>query len=182
MQAAHDGRVCYAADEFYLAAGQPIPDAGYYGDFDQLENGVGLLALLMDEFASALENEEPTATQRSVALATGVGAAPFLREMAEQACQAFTGLDAQVFPIVNDFFGHDITVAGLVTGGDIVRQLEQPERFQELLIPSVMLRHEGDLFLDGMSLDELTEQLGIPVRVVANDGFELLDAMLNRLQ
>jgi NifB/MoaA-like Fe-S oxidoreductase len=100
--------------------------------------------------------------------------------MAERAVEKFPGLSVRVFAIANDFLGHDITVAGLVTGQDILRQLEQPQQYQELLIPAVMLRHEGDLFLDGMSLTELEQNLSVPVRTVANDGYELLDAMLGR--
>jgi NifB/MoaA-like Fe-S oxidoreductase len=180
MREKHGVRVCYAADEFYLAAGREIPPAEFYGDFDQLENGVGLIALLADEFDAALEDEPATSSSRKIVIATGVAAAPFITDMAGRAMGKFSGLDVRVFPIVNDFFGHDITVAGLVTGGDIVRQLDGLNDVEELLIPSAMLRHEGDLFLDGVSVEELEERLGVPVRVVDNDGYELLNAMLGR--
>lgn len=176
----HGFRICYPADEFFLAAGRGIPPAEYYGDFDQLENGVGLWALLRWEFLEALKDVPECSVRRRVSIATGTAAAPLLRELAGAATARFPGLMLEVFPIVNRFFGESITVAGLVTGKDLLRQLAHRELSESLLFPSSMLRHEGDMFLDDVTVEELEDRLGVPMAPVPNDGGLLLDAMLGR--
>lgn len=173
-------RICYAADEFYLKAQLPIPPAPFYGDFDQLENGVGLMASLKQEFLDALEDFVPPASSRKVTLATGVAAHPFLDTLLDELRQRCHNLTCNVVPIVNDFFGDTITVAGLVTGGDLLKQLRGRELGDALLLPDVMLRREGDIFLDDVSLEELSEALQIQIITVPNDGYALLDAVVGR--
>lgn len=173
-------RICYAADEFYIKAGLPIPEAEFYGDFDQLENGVGLLANLRQEFRLALEDFSGTDAKRTVTLATGTAAQPYLRELLDELRIKCNNLVCNVIPILNEFFGDTITVAGLVTGGDLLRQLRGRPLGEELLLPSVMLRHEGDVFLDDVSLEELSSQLQVRVTAVPNDGYELLSAVIGR--
>ena len=173
-------RICYAADEFYLKAQLPIPPAPFYGDFDQLENGVGLMASLKQEFLDALEDFVPPASSRKVTLATGVAAHPFLDTLLDELRQRCHNLTCNVIPIVNDFFGDTITVAGLVTGGDLLKQLQGRELGDALLLPDVMLRREGDIFLDDVSLEELSEALQIQIITVPNDGYALLDAVVGR--
>ena len=173
-------RICYAADEFYLKAQLPIPPAPFYGDFDQLENGVGLMASLKQEFLDALEDFVPPASSRKVTLATGVAAYPFLDTLLDELRQRCHNLTCNVVPIVNDFFGDTITVAGLVTGGDLLKQLRGRELGDALLLPDVMLRREGDIFLDDVSLEELSEALQIQIITVPNDGYALLDAVVGR--
>ena len=173
-------RICYAADEFYLKAQLPIPPAPFYGDFDQLENGVGLMASLKQEFLDALEDFVPPASSRKVTLATGVAAHPFLDTLLDELRQRCHNLTCNVVPIVNDFFGDTITVAGLVTGGDLLKQLRGRELGDALLLPEVMLRREGDIFLDDVSLEELSEALQIQIITVPNDGYALLDAVVGR--
>ncbi len=173
-------RICYAADEFYLKAQLPIPPAPFYGDFDQLENGVGLMASLKQEFLDALEDFVPPASARKVTLATGVAAHPFLDTLLDELRQRCHNLTCNVVPIVNDFFGDAITVAGLVTGGDLLKQLRGRELGDALLLPDVMLRREGDIFLDDVSLEELSEALQIQIITVPNDGYALLDAVVGR--
>lgn len=173
-------RICYAADEFYLKAQLPIPPAPFYGDFDQLENGVGLMASLKQEFLDALEDFVPPASARKVTLATGVAAHPFLDTLLDELRQRCHNLTCNVVPIVNDFFGDTITVAGLVTGGDLLKQLRGRELGDALLLPDVMLRREGDIFLDDVSLEELSEALQIQIITVPNDGYALLDAVVGR--
>lgn len=172
-------RLAFAADEFYLKAGLPIHDAEFYEEMNQLENGVGLIAQLQSEFAGALRlnDVEKLDAPRRVSIATGVAARPFIDKLAILAQNSIAGLNCMVYPIVNDFFGHLITVAGLVTGGDLIAQLQGRDLGDELLIPSVMLRSEGDVFLDDVSVADVEKRLNIKVRPVANDGFELLDAM-----
>lgn len=171
-------RLAYAADEFYLKAGRPLPDADYYGEFNQLENGVGLLALLRQELTEALEGSVECDKKRCVSVATGVAAADFIREMTGMISRRYPGFRCRVFPVVNDFFGHEITVAGLVTGQDIIRQLKGEELGEALYIPSVMLRHEQDRFLDDLVPADLERELGVPVCTVDNDGYEFLGALM----
>ena len=172
-------RVCYPSDEFYLLAGLPIPDVQYYEDFNQLDNGVGLMAILEDEFRQAVKLEDRDLEHpRHISIATGVDAAPFIGRLVDVAREKWHTLQVDVYPIENDFFGHRITVAGLVTGSDILHTLQGRDLGEELLFPSVMLRHERDCFLDDRTPEELEKAFGIPVRAVDNDGFELLDALL----
>jgi putative radical SAM enzyme (TIGR03279 family) len=175
----HGTRLAFAADEFYLKAGLPIHGAEFYEDMNQLENGVGLIALLQSEFESALRTcgVKKLGSPRSVSIATGVAAEPFINKLAFSAQNSIAGLSCRVYPIVNDFFGHLINVSGLVTGADLARQLAGRELDNELLIPSVMLKSGSDAFLDDMTVGEIEKQLKIKVTPVANDGFELLCAM-----
>jgi Fe-S oxidoreductase, related to NifB/MoaA family len=178
MMERHGEHICYAADEFYLLAGRPFPPAADYGSFEQLENGVGLVSLLREEFEAALREQPARARHRHVTIATGQAAAATLSVLAKRAQERYAGLHVEVVPIINHFFGPEITVAGLVCGGDLLAQLHGRALGDALLFPQVMLRHEGDLFLDDLSRDELEEKLGIPTIAVPNDGYALLDAML----
>lgn len=174
----HGERICYAADEFYLKAQRPIPPAEFYGDFDQLENGVGLMASLKQEFEQALEYFEEPAKKRRVTIVTGMAVFPFLNGLLDGLRIKCHNLTCNVIPIVNDFFGHTINVSGLVTGGDILKQLNGIDLGDELILPSVMLRREGDVFLDDVSLEDISRTLNIQVVTVPNDGYELLNAIL----
>ena len=111
------------------------------------------------------------------AIATGVSAAPFLTELIGLAREKCGKIEGTVYPIRNDFFGETITVAGLVTGGDLIAQLRGKPLGKRLLIPQNMLRHGERVFLDDVSLDDVERELGVPVTPVAQDGYELLDAM-----
>ncbi|MDF2567759.1 MAG: hypothetical protein K0R90_1215 [Oscillospiraceae bacterium] len=173
-------RLAYPADEFFLKAGIPIPSSEYYGEFSQLENGVGLIASLREEFHWAVEDKEHTKLKkpRKTSLATGVAACDFLGSLVDEAKKKWHNLDCNVYGIINDFFGHQITVAGLVTGQDLIKQLKGKDLGSELLIPSCMLRKDTEIFLDDVTVGQVEESLGIKVRVVENDGYELLDAIL----
>lgn len=170
-------RIFYCSDELYLRAGRPIPDTEYYDDYPQYENGVGLMRSLSDEFESALKilDEDPVSY---FSVATGEAAAPFIEGLIEKMGEKCLNAHGTVYPIKNNFLGETVDVAGLVSGGDILEQLKGKELGRKLLIPAVMLRHGGDVFLDDVSLAELSDQLGVPVIPVPNDGGALLDAML----
>ena len=170
-------RIFYCSDELYLRAGRPIPDTEYYDDYPQYENGVGLMRSLSDEFESALKllDEDPVSY---FSVATGEAAAPFIEGLIEKMGEKCLNAHGTVYPIKNNFLGETVDVAGLVSGGDILQQLKGKELGRRLLIPAVMLRHGGDVFLDDVSLTELSAQLGVPVIPVPNDGGALLDAML----
>lgn len=170
-------RVFYPADEFYLRAELPIPDKAFYGDFSQLENGVGMIALLDSQFHEALKVCRNKPKGSRLILATGMAAAPLIGSLVKDAKNPYPSLNAEVVPVINRFFGETITVAGLITGGDLIRQL-RGKTGDILIIPDVMLRHEGDLFLDDVSLDDVEQALGMRVVPVASDGGALLDALM----
>ena len=175
-------RIFCCADEFYLKAGLPLPKEDYYGDYEQIENGVGMLRSLQDEFELELDyldeyvGENPA--PRHVSVVTGKAAAPLLRTLCELLCARVPTLRVDVHEIENRFFGKQITVAGLLTGKDMYEQLQGRALGDELLIPATTLRAEGDLFLCGMSPDELSEKLNVPVRAVRGEGAALCAALL----
>jgi len=173
------GSVVWPSDEFYISAGLPLPSPDDYEGYPQLDNGVGLVTLLEEEFLQALEDEEGDDLPHRATIATGVSIAPYISALIQKAKEKFPGGDWEVIPIVNDFFGHSITVAGLVTGGDIIRQIgSRPIKGGRLLIPQVMLRHGGDMFLDDVTPEQVEEALGASLTAVSNDGWELLSALL----
>jgi putative radical SAM enzyme (TIGR03279 family) len=178
MMEKHGMRIFCPADEFYLKAELPLPEEEFYGDFSQLENGVGLMTLMKAQFADALDHCGETPRGRRITLATGTAAAPFIRELTELAHKKWAGLNTEVVPIVNNFFGETINVSGLVTGQDLIAQLQEKELGEILLIPSVMLRREGDLFLDDVSVGDVERALNVRVVPVPNDGDEFLNAIL----
>mgnify|MGYP000543635855 FL=1 len=173
-------RTAYASDEFYILAGKDFPPYEFYEDFAQLENGVGMMTLMQHDFAQALKEaqlEQSPAAHRCT-IATGQLAYPMMQDFAERVQQAFPQVQVQVKKIRNDFWGPTITVAGLITGQDLLAQLEGLDLGSELLIPANMLRHEQDRFLDDLTLEQVQETLGVPVLPVENDAFELLARML----
>ncbi|MBP5617519.1 MAG: DUF512 domain-containing protein, partial [Clostridia bacterium] len=171
-------RIVYASDEFYLKAGRPLPDAAFYGDFDQLENGVGMCALMKKEFAEAVEDTPADDRPRSLSVATGMGFYALLQEMIDGAKQKWHNLDSRVYGIVNDFFGHDINVSGLITGRDLIAQLKDQPLGDRLLLPACMFRSEGDVTLDDISVEEIEEALHVRVVQTSGGGYELLAALL----
>lgn len=170
-------RLFYPSDEFFLKAERPIPSAEYFGDFLQLENGVGMSSLFEDQFIKALEDCDEVAKGTKMTFVTGVLAAPLLKKCLEQAKEKFPGIQAEIVPIRNEFFGETITVAGLVTGTDIVNQLKGNCQ-KCLVIPDCMLRNEGDLFLDSLSVEELEKALQVEVKVISTGGDTFMETLL----
>lgn len=172
-------RKFFCSDELYIRAERELPEEDYYEDYVQIENGVGMLRSLITEFEAGLRLEDGPVNAPPFTIATGVSARPFMQELCSKAHKAL-GVSGQVRAIENDFFGHTIDVAGLITGGDLIRQLSGQEIGKRLLIPVNMLRHGGDVFLDDLRVEDVEEALGVTVTVVEQDGFDLLDAMLGR--
>ena len=114
-------------------------------------------------------------------IACGVGAAPLFRELLARAKARFPALNGRVYAIENDFFGHSITVSGLITGQDLIAQLKGRELGERLLISQNMLRHDELDFLDDVTLEQASEALGVPIYPVSQDGFDLCDAMFGLL-
>lgn len=172
----HGTRLCYAADEFYLKAERELPNADYYENYCQLENGVGMWTSFKDEFMSGLYDMEEADEERKLSVATGEAAFPLIKELCDEVTKKYPNTKINVYKIENDFFGHSVTVAGLVTGKDLINQLKGKELFEKLIIPDVMLRSEGDLFLDNVSVEDTEEALGVAVDVTFSaDGYDLLD-------
>ena len=167
----------FCADELYLRAGLPLPQEDYYEGYRQLENGVGMLRSLGDDFLAALDTVDVPEEFSSFTIATGTAAAPFLTGLVQQAQARFPGLRGEVVAIDNDFFGHTIDVAGLLTGQDISAQLQKRPLGDRVLIPLHMLRHGETVFLDDYTVERLSQELGRPVQVVGLDGFDLADAL-----
>ncbi len=171
-------RIFFCSDELYLKAELPIPGEDYYEIYPQLENGVGMLRLLMCEFEEALEDAGCDAPQ-PFTVATGVSAAPFIEKLSKLAAEKFPGLEGTVYAVENDHFGHSIDVAGLVTGGDLIRQLTGKKLAKRLLIPQNMLRHGEGVFLDDVTVEDVERALQVTVVQVPQDGAALLEAMLD---
>jgi len=170
-------RIFFCGDELYLKAGLELPDYDFYEDFAQLENGVGMMRMLITEFEQALEETDGIPATEPFSIATGVSAAPFMDMLYKRAKSKFPRLECTVYPIVNDFFGHTIDVAGLVTGGDLIAQLRGKALGKRLLIPQNMLRHGEGVFLDDVTLDDVERELRVKVVPVMQDGRELFDKM-----
>ena len=167
----------YCSDEMYVYARREIPPYEYYGDFEQLENGVGLVADMRYQFDLALR-DATAAKKNSFTVVTGVAATPFVQQVIDKAKHLYPELKANVVTVVNKFFGETVTVAGLVVGRDIVDTLRTRDDIGDvLLLPRVMLRETEDVFLDGMTLDELKKAVGKKI-VITSDGYDFCQAML----
>ena len=173
----HGSRIFFPSDELFLKAGREIPEDEYYESYTQLENGVGLLRLLIVEFMSALEYEDVECDKIPFSIATGVSAAPFLSKLLVTAQEKYDSINGRVYAIVNDFFGHTIDVAGLVTGQDLIAQLRGRELGERLLIPQTMLRDGEGVFLDDVTVCQVESELGVKVVPIGQDGGELFLAM-----
>ncbi|MGN0677136.1 MAG: DUF512 domain-containing protein, partial [Ruminococcus sp.] len=171
-------RLVFPSDEFFLIAERKIPSSDYYEDFSQYENGVGMLRSIEDEFMQALECSDYDNHKRKISIATGYSAYNTIKKLAGLAEKKYSGLKCEVYSIRNDFFGETITVTGLITATDILKQLENKNLGTELLISSSMLRRDTDIFLDDLTVSDVENRLNIKVIPVENDGFALLDAIL----
>ena len=170
--------IFYCGDEFYLEAGLDIPSGDYYGDYRQIENGVGMIASMKDEFDAAMGDAEYSGGKREISVITGTLAGDFIAGLCERVTDRFKDIVIHVYKIENDFFGRTVTVSGLVTGRDIVSQTAGKPIGEEILIPSCMLKADEDVFLDGTALAELEKTLGAPITKTENDGYDFLDKIL----
>ncbi len=180
----HGRRLVFASDEFYLTAEKEIPAAEFYEDFSQIENGVGMISLLEEEFMAALNAAASDTVARSCSIATGLSAYACIQKLADAAMLKFPQLHCHVYPIQNNFFGKTITVAGLLTGKDLSEQLKEKTLGDHLLLSCNMFRSprmknaRDEVFLDDMTAGELSELIDTPITIVGTDGDELLAAML----
>ena len=170
----------FVADELYLKAGYELPPEDYYEGYPQIENGVGMLRSFEEEFGIAYGDilDMPRDICREVSVATGAASYPMISRLAARLSEIFPKLKINVYKIINRFYGESITVSGLLTGRDISEQLCDKPLGEMLFIPENALRSEGDLFLCGMSVSELSEKLSVPVGISENDGYEFVRALL----
>ncbi len=169
----------HASDEWYLLADRPLPEEEGYDGYVQLENGVGMLRLLHDEFLEALSGYVPAPEGRhKVTIATGRLAAPFLEKLADAFHEKYPDICVDIRAIENRFFGERITVSGLLTGGDIMDQLRDIPLGETLLLPVNVLRSGEDVLLDDIHVSEIEKTLQVPVRIVQSNGQDLLKALL----
>lgn len=174
----------HASDEWYLLAGRSLPEAERYDGYLQLENGVGMLRLLHEETMEALAERAENAGQgsdggrvREISLATGMLAAPYLRLLYEEIRKEYPQVRLHIYEIENRFFGERITVSGLLTGQDLIAQLEGRALGEELLLPVNMLRSREEVFLDDITVKELESALQIKVRIVESSGYDFVEAV-----
>ena len=170
-------RRIFASDEFYLKSEEEIPPVEFYEELLQLENGVGMWSLFRYEALNELEDLSNPRRKRSVGVVTGVAAAPLMKNIVDIAAEKWHNFECDVYAIRNDFFGEKITVAGLITGQDIIAQLKDKKLPKELLVPDVMLRHEKDMFLENITPKDIAKELKVKVRVIGSDGASYIKAL-----
>ena len=171
-------RTVFPSDEFYLIAGRELPSYEFYEDFPQIENGVGMLRDFEEEFLWALDETEGRAMHRRVTIPTGTAAYPFLNKVFDALREKFPGLEINLVPVKNEFFGGTVDVTGLLVGQDVLRRLKTENLGDEVLIPTNMLMANEPIFLDDMTLDQLSDALGVPVRRIQKDAAGQLRDML----
>jgi putative radical SAM enzyme (TIGR03279 family) len=176
----YGSQIIFPADELYVMAERDIPVYSMYENFPQLENGVGMLALLKNEFDRCFSeiNNTIESINRNISIVTGISAEGFINSLTEQLLTKYPGLRVNVFAIKNNFFGEKVTVSGLITGKDIIEQLDGKDLGEEVLIPSNMLRNK-EVFLDDVNVNILKSKLKTKITVVDNNGYELVNRILD---
>ena len=170
----------HAGDEWYLLAEEDLPEEERYDGYLQLENGVGMLRLLLNEFEEAYEPLAGDGREIHLSMATGKLAYPYLKEMLERLKAKYPNLNVNLFEIRNDFFGERITVAGLITGQDLIAQLKGQDLGDALLLPCSMLRSGEEVFLDDVTVTELSDALQVPIDIVKSSGQDFIEAVLQQ--
>lgn len=177
----HHIHFIHASDEWYILADKEMPEEDRYDGYLQLENGVGMIRLMMTEFYEALEELECSDKKfngaREVSMATGKLAYPYIKRMADEVCNVIPELKVNVYAIRNDFFGEKITVAGLLTGQDIMAQLKDKELGEKLFLPQCVLRSGEDVFLDDIHVPEVEKTLQVKVDIVKSSGYDFVSCL-----
>lgn len=172
-------RLVYLSDEFYLNAKIPVPLPEEYEGFPQMDNGIGLVASMKEEVEAAVNMIDHQNNERTVMIATGEMAYPFIREMADLVGEK-SGVRIDVYAIKNEFFGGGVNVAGLVCGTDIINQLKDKPKCDVLMMPQVMLRDGEDVFLDDITVDDIEKELGMKTLFSENDGYEFVEKIIGK--
>lgn len=169
----------HAGDEWYILAEEELPEEERYDGYLQLENGVGMLRLLVNEFEEAYEELGGDDKVREVSMATGKLAYPYIQHFAERLMEKYTNTKIHIYCIRNDFFGEMITVAGLITGQDLIAQLKDKQLGERLLLPCNMFRSEEEVFLDDVTLSEVSKALQVRTDIVKSSGRDFIEAIIN---
>lgn len=172
----------HASDEWYILAGKDLPLEESYDGYLQLENGVGMLRLLGEEVKEAVAGRTGDDRRIKAVSATGALAAPFIKKYMEMIHEKFPNVEVDVISIRNEFFGETITVSGLITGQDLIRQLSGRDLGEKLLLPCNMLKNEEDIFLDDISVEELSRKLNVEIVIVDEGGSDLVSAVLDPIE
>ena len=172
----------HASDEWYILAGKDLPMEESYDGYLQLENGVGMLRLLGEEVKEAVAGRAGDDRRIKAVSATGALAAPFIKKYMEMIHEKFPNVEVDVISIRNEFFGETITVSGLITGQDLIRQLSGRDLGEKLLLPCNMLKNEEDIFLDDISVEELSRKLNVEIVIVDEGGSDLVSAVLDPIE
>ena len=176
----------HASDEWYVLAGEELPPEETYDGYLQLENGVGMLRLMMEEFEDAMERlSQPGALEGRIlsgtySSVTGQISYPYIRRMADRIMERFPDIRILVYPIRNDFFGERITVTGLLTGQDILAQLEGKELGEILCLPENLLRSGEHVLLDDITVEEIAGTLQVRTDIVKSSGYDFVDAFVRK--
>ncbi len=174
-------RRVFAADEFYILAQKQMPTTEFYEDFLQLENGVGMWSLFLNESTTAVQEDFKDfvlPNDRKISVVTGEAAYPLIKNIVDIVGEKWHNLYCNVYAVKNEFFGGHITVTGLITGSDIIKSLSGKPLGDEILISSSTLRHERDKFLDDLTVEDVEKALNVKVRIVENDGFDFVSNLL----
>ena len=183
----HGIHFAHASDEIYILAGAPLPPAEEYDDYPQLENGVGMLRLMIEETDSAYKrlkadieagNIDPARFDTKFSIATGILAQSYINDVTSKICSLFPNVTFNVYAIRNDFFGEKITVAGLITGQDMISQLRGKDLGEYLLIPECMMKADEDVFLDNITIADLEGALQVKSHIVKSNGLDLVNFLL----
>lgn len=174
----------HASDEWYILAGREVPEESRYDGYLQLENGVGMLRLLLNEFEDAMKQLQKQevfpclSLSGEISMATGLLAYPYIWRMAEKLMECFPNIRLRIYPITNFFFGEQITVSGLITGQDLMEQLQGKALGSVLLLTENMVRVDEGIFLDDISVKELERSLQVPIDIVKSSGYDFVEAVL----
>lgn len=174
-------RRVFAADEFYILAQKQIPTTEFYEDFLQLENGVGMWSLFLNESTTAVQEDFKDfvlPNDRKISVVTGEAAYPLIKNIVDIVGEKWHNLYCNVYAVKNEFFGGHITVTGLITGSDIIKSLSGKPLGDEILISSSTLRHDRDKFLDDLTVEDVEKALNVKIRIVENDGFDFVSNLL----
>lgn len=175
----YGSNIVYLSDEFYLKTNVKLPDCSYYDEFPQLENGVGMVSLFLQQFQNTVDNMDSNIKPNNIKVSTitGVLVAPIIQKCADILKEKYD-VDILVYPIENNFFGKNITVTGLLTGKDIYEQLKDKELGQKLYICENMLKDDEDVFLDNMTVKQLQDMLKTEIVIVYNNGETFVNELL----
>ena len=182
----HGLHFIHASDEWYILAERELPEEDRYDGYLQLENGVGMLRLLMNEFEDELEDRKCKGElpnhklHREISMVTGRLAYPYLQRMCDRMMEECPNVTIHLYAIRNDFFGERITVSGLLTGQDIIGQLKGKKLGEMLYLPCNVLRSGEDVFLDDIHVPEVEKALQVPVNIVKSSGYDFVNAILDK--